>query len=254
MNYLDRVKNIYSNQKQGDIYYHYLDRYISAPITALVSYTSLTPNMATLSMFFFGLAGALYFSFGSATDFIFGGLCFVGLIIADTIDGELARFHKTTSIFGEYFDKLAHYSTNSLMYIGLGLGVYSTYQEITIIYISCFVMVCSLIDQVSRDLLVSCGLAEKNHKKGSSDGPLTVMNGSHLRTIAWNTASHAAFFHIIVLTALLDIAISRVIFLESSLIITHSYILYFACVTVARLCFRIPSIYKLRLTSFSNQQ
>lgn len=252
MNYIERVKNIYSNQKadspNSDLYYKYCTRYISAPITAIVSFTPITPNMATLSMFFFGVLGFIFFSFGNATSFMLGGLCFVGLIIADTIDGELARFYGTSSLFGDYFDKLAHYSTNSLMYMGVGLGVYSTYQEMTIIYISCFVMVCSLIDQVSRDLLVSCGLAEKNHIKGSSHGPLTVMNGSRLRVVAWNTASHAAFFHIIVLTALLDIAVSMVIFLESGLVITHSYILYFACVTVARLCIRIPSIYKLRLT------
>ena len=252
MNFFDRVSAIFAVQKPNaptsDVYYKYCDRFLSAPITAALSFTPLTPNMATLSMFFLGFMGALYFSFGSAIDFIFGGLCFVGLIIADTVDGELARFHKITSNFGEYFDKLAHYSTNSLMYIGLGLGIYSTYQEIIIIYISCFVMVCHLIDQVSRDLLVSCGLAEKNHTKGSRDGPLSVMNASRIRVVVWNTASHAAFFHIIVLSALLDIAISKVFLLESNLIITHSYILYFACVTVARLCFRIPQIYKLRLT------
>jgi phosphatidylglycerophosphate synthase len=252
MNYIERLKNIYSNQKvekhTNDWLYKYFTRNISAPITAFVSFTPITPNMATLSMFFLGVLGSVFFSFGTAADYIVGGLCFVGLNVADTIDGELARFNNTSSLFGDYFDKLAHYSTNSLIYIGIGIGVYSTYQEMTIIYISCFVMVCSLIDQVSRDLLVSCGLAEKNHTKGSSVSPLTVMNGSRLRVVAWNTASHAAFFHIIVFTALLDIAVSKVIFLESGLVITHSYILYFACVTVARLCFRIPSIYKLRLT------
>ena len=77
MNYFERLKNIHTNQKQGDIYYLYLTRYISAPISALLSFTPVTPNMATLSMFFFGILGAVFFSFGSATDYMIGGLCFI---------------------------------------------------------------------------------------------------------------------------------------------------------------------------------
>jgi len=250
MNYFERLKNIYSNQKQdsptSDVYYKYCTRYISAPITAILSFTPITPNMMTLSMFFFGITGSIFFSFGGATNFIIGGLCFIGLIIADTIDGELARFYGTYSLFGDYFDKLAHYSTNSLIYIGLGLGVYSTYQEMTIIYIACFVMVCALIDNVSRDLLVGCGLADAKQKKGSKDGPLSVMNGSWLRNLAWNTASHAAFFHLIVLTCLLDLLIKEIFVLDVDLIITHFYIIYFSIMTVARLGFRVPLIYNLR--------
>ena len=84
MNFFDRVSAIFAVQKPNaptsDVYYKYCDRFLSAPITAALSFTPLTPNMATLSMFFLGFMGALYFSFGSAIDFIFGGLCFASFL------------------------------------------------------------------------------------------------------------------------------------------------------------------------------
>ena len=179
MKYIDRVKNIYSNQKQGDIYYNYFTRYISAPITACLSYTSLTPNMATLSMFFFGITGSIFFSLGSPVHFMIGGLCFVLLIVADTVDGELARFHGTSSLFGDYFDRLAHYTTNPLMIIGVGIGIYSNFEDIIIIYVSAIVMICYLIDDISRDLIISCGLAESNSRKDEKES-FSIHKGSRL--------------------------------------------------------------------------
>ena len=165
MKYSDRLNTIFATQKKGgDIYYNYFTRYISAPLTALISYTFITPNMATLSMFFFGIVGAIFFSFGGAHNFLWGGIFFVLLIIADTIDGELARFRGTSSLFGDYFDRLAHYTTNPLMILGVGLGIYSEYPETYFLYITYFIMICYLIDDISRDLLISCGLADSDSK------------------------------------------------------------------------------------------
>ena len=134
MNYFKRLENIFSNQKSGDIYYRYYTRFISAPITALISFTSITPNMATLSMFFFGILGAVFLSLGDAYSYILGGIFFQLLIIADTVDGELARFRGTSSLFGDYFDRLAHYATNPLCIIGIGLSLYLNFQEVAIMY------------------------------------------------------------------------------------------------------------------------
>ena len=130
MSYFNRVKNIYDNQKKGDIYYMYFTRYISAPITAILTYTKFTPNLATLAMFFFGILGSLLFSFGDTFGYIFGGLSFVMLIVSDTVDGELARFKGTSSLFGDYLDRLAHYVTNTSMILCIGIGIYSTYNDI----------------------------------------------------------------------------------------------------------------------------
>lgn len=241
MSYFNRVKNIYDNQKKGDIYYMYFTRYISAPITGILSYTKVTPNMATLAMFFFGILGSFLFSFGDTFGYIFGGLSFVMLIVSDTVDGELARFKGTSSLFGDYLDRLAHYVTNTSMILCIGVGIYSTYNEIIILYISIIVTVCYLFDDVSRDLLISCGLAEGKSRKNEKN-KFSIIKGSKLKTLIFYTASNTAFFHLIILTALFD----HLFYLKYHLIITHIYIAYFSIATIFKIFFRLPLIVSLK--------
>jgi len=245
MNYIQRVKTVYLNQKDGDIYYNYFTRYISAPITALLTYTLITPNMATVAMFFFGILGAIFFSFGQSHFYICGGICYILLIVSDTVDGELARYHGTSSLFGDYLDRLAHYVTNSAMILGIGIGVYSIYQEIIIFYISAFILICYLFDDVSRDLLISCGLADSNSRKQEKE-KLSIIKESAFKTAIAYTAKNTAFMHLIVLTALIDIFINKFYNNSFNLLVTHSYIIYFSIATVIKVLFRLPLIISLK--------
>ena len=72
MSFIKRFKNIRSNQKSGDIYYLYFTKHLSAFITTIISYTRVTPNMATGMMFVFGLIGAYLFSIGGSINYFFG--------------------------------------------------------------------------------------------------------------------------------------------------------------------------------------
>jgi len=245
MNYFERVKKVFLNQKDGDIYYNYFTRYISAPITALLTYTWITPNMATYTMFFWGLSGAFFFSFGQSSFYIMGGLCYILLIVADTVDGELARYNGTSSLFGDYLDRLAHYVTNSAMISGIGIGLYVTYNEIIIFYISTFVLICYLFDDVSRDLLISCGLAESKSRKEEKE-KLSIINKSNFRTFIAYTAKNTAFMHLIVLAPLIDILINKFYNNDINLVVTHSYILYFFIATIIKVLFRLPLIISLK--------
>lgn len=245
MSYINRVKIIYNNQKNGDIYYMYFTRYISAPITAILTYTKVTPNMATLAMFFFGIMGSIFFSLGDVYSYIIGGLSFVFLIVSDTVDGELARFKGTSSLFGDYLDRLAHYVTNTSMFLGIGIGLYSTYQELIIFYISTFVLVCYLFDDISRDLLISCGLTDGKSRKKEKEN-LSIIKGSPIKTFVFYTASNTAFVYLIIITAIMDILIENFFNSNFPLLITHIYIAYFYLATMFRVIFRLPLIISLK--------
>lgn len=245
MKYFERLKNIYENQKSGDIYYRYFTRFISAPTTALVSYTPITPNMATLSMFFFGILGAVFLSLGNVYFYILGGLSFQLLIIADTVDGELARFRGTSSLFGDYFDRLAHYATNPLCIIAIGLSLYTNYNEIGIIYFASFAMGCYLLDDISRDLLISCGLSTKSERK-SVKSTMAIMPKSSIKVFFANTGSNTAFFHLIVLAAFIDILLINIFNFQNDLFISHAYMFYFLILTIIKFFMRIPLIWQLR--------
>jgi phosphatidylglycerophosphate synthase len=195
--------------------------------------------MATMAMFFWGLSGAFFFSFGLSHCYIYGGICFVLLIISDTVDGELARYNGTSSLFGDYLDRLAHYVTNSAMILGLGIGLYLTYETIIIFYISTFILICYLFDDISRDLLISCGLAESNSRKEGKE-ELSIINGSIFKRYVAYTASNTAFMHIVILIALLDI------FYEFELLLIHLYIGYFYSLSIIKVLYRIPKIISLK--------
>ena len=76
------------------------------------------------------------------------------LNIADTSDGELARLRQQTTSFGEYLDRLCHYFTNSMMCLGLGIGLYVESSNLIYIYISYIGCCCYVLDDVSKDLLL----------------------------------------------------------------------------------------------------
>ena len=245
-NYFDRVKIIYLAQKDGDIYYKYFTRFISAPITAILTYTRITPNMATLAMFFFGILGGFLFSLGEAHYYILGGISFILLIVSDTVDGELARYNNISSSFGDYLDRLAHYVTNTCMILGLGIGIYNNYPDILIFYLTTIVLVFYLFDDVSRDLVISCGLADDVTSRKREKENLSVVKGSKLRKCIAYTASNTAFMHLIIIIAVLDILYVDYFNSNYKLLITYLYVIYFSLATIVKVLFRIPLIISLK--------
>lgn len=245
MKYKDRLSKISSDQKNGDFYYNNLTKHISAPLTSILSYTPLTPNMATLTMFFFGLSGAFFFSYGTPYGYLYGGTSFVLLILADTVDGELARFQEKSSLFGDYFDRLAHYTTNPLLFLGLGIGLYSNFGSIIYIYLSSLAMIFYLLDDLSRDLVITSGLSKIKNRKEQKE-KMSITNNSHLRKFLSNTGSNTAFFHIIIFSALIDIILLQYFYANTNLLVSHFYIGYFMLLTVGKFFFRIPKIWSLK--------
>ena len=86
------------------------------------------------------------------------------------------------------------------MILGVGLGIYSEYPETYLLYITYFIMICYLIDDISRDLLISCGLADSDSRKEGKNS-MSIYKGSKLKTFVYYTASNTAFFHIIILVS-----------------------------------------------------
>ena len=70
-------------------------------------------------------------------------------------------------------------------------------------------MICYLLDDVSRDLLISCGLSIKSERKGVKS-EMSIMPRSRLKVFFSNTGSNTAFFHLIVFAALIDILLINI--------------------------------------------
>ena len=83
----------------------------------------VTPNHLTSLRLAFGLAAAAAFAMGSGSWPAVGAGLFVVSMLLDRADGELARLSGKTSPFGHKLDLVTDALCNSLVFVGLGLGL-----------------------------------------------------------------------------------------------------------------------------------
>src|SRR4051794_13467805 len=98
----------------------YVRRY-SIYLTRLVLPTRVTPNALTWGMIVAGVLAAGALTVPGLWGAIAAFLLIQCQILLDCSDGELARWRKQSSVAGIYLDRFAHYFTESLLPIALGI-------------------------------------------------------------------------------------------------------------------------------------
>jgi phosphatidylglycerophosphate synthase len=95
-------------------------RDVSLRFTALFIRTPVTANQLTGLMIVVGLLAAVA---AAAPGWVTGVLAFIGVLIyfmLDLCDGEVARWHKKTSITGVYLDRVGHYVVEAALLSAYG--------------------------------------------------------------------------------------------------------------------------------------
>ena len=72
----------------------YILRPIAFIIVKLLYPTNVTPNQVSYTAILFGLISAFFFSLGTLTGFLVGGLLYFFILILDCVDGMIARLKK----------------------------------------------------------------------------------------------------------------------------------------------------------------
>lgn len=242
-NYWNRVSEIRIAQNFKEFYSRFFSGYMSIYLTAALSYTKITPNMVTFTMFFWGILGGLLFSIGDPIYYLLGSLSLMMLNVADAADGELARYTGAVSNGGDYLDRVAHYVTNAAAIIGMGVGLYLQYGELWILGFAIAVEIAHTSDDAARDLLVTCGLADniKDGERKKEKLKTKAINSMKLARIGQIIGTNMAFFHLTALCALIDI----IFFEHEETGLTIVYFLLFGLITIAKLCVRIYRIKNL---------
>ena len=88
---------------------------ILAPLSSLLTHAGITSNMVSL----FGVIMALLFAILIRRNHILAAICLALAILADLIDGPLARHQKTASDRGKVVDMVSDASTFTIIIIGL---------------------------------------------------------------------------------------------------------------------------------------
>lgn len=107
-------------------------RPITIYLTKLFLYTPITANQATLLSILSGVLGGFFLILGNNLFDIVGILLLYFYWLLDHVDGEIARYRKSGSLTGEYFDFVAHYIVFPIFLIGMTFGAYKDIGEIWI--------------------------------------------------------------------------------------------------------------------------
>lgn len=102
----------------------HLNRRVSRFISTGLVLTPVTPNQITLVGASIGMIGAFLLSWAGYWPKLIGSLLFLFCIIADGVDGEIARLKLQATSFGHYLDIITDNLVHVAIFVGITLGLY----------------------------------------------------------------------------------------------------------------------------------
>jgi phosphatidylglycerophosphate synthase len=101
----------------------YLFRPFAFLVVKLVSRTSITPNQLSISSMVTGILSSVFFSLGTVTSFLVGGILYGMTRVLDCSDGMVARLKKNGTIVGRIMDGTVDYVNGIVIYVGFFVGI-----------------------------------------------------------------------------------------------------------------------------------
>jgi len=102
----------------------YLGRFPSFYVAWVFLRLNISANQATLICIAVGLASSAFLALGSYVSKLIGALLVLLYLMLDCVDGNIARYRKSSSPYGEFMDALSGYLVIPFLFIGLGLGAF----------------------------------------------------------------------------------------------------------------------------------
>jgi phosphatidylglycerophosphate synthase len=235
MNYSNIKRTIISQQDSNDFYFNIFTRYMSIHLTYILIKLKIKANQVTLFMLIPALIGMYFISKGTAVSYLVGGVLFVIHDILDTCDGEICRYNNEYSNIGALSDSLIHFFSNFFMiyFSVIGIGYISDFEYIR--EISClfaFIMVIDMYLKLKFNYInLSISNNHKNNKSSKQSGLFYKINSIFFGNVA--------FFHLILITSLIDIIVD-----QSTPHITYIYIILFNLGLVFKFLYRLLLVKK----------
>lgn len=111
-------------------YAKYVVRPFSIYITKILLYTPITANQVSFLSMIMGVCGAFAIGYGTFRSGVMGVILLQVSYILDCIDGEIARYHKQSSVNGIFIDFLGHRIVIPLIFFGAAFMIYMNTQNI----------------------------------------------------------------------------------------------------------------------------
>jgi phosphatidylglycerophosphate synthase len=122
---LEKIKEKAYKKKKGMPWYGVnVTHRISIRIVGVIQGLELPPDLITFFSIILGLIGAFLFCIPREGAYLAGALFIELYYVFDAVDGQYARLRGKTSVTGAYFDYISNHIVQSLMFLGMGSGLF----------------------------------------------------------------------------------------------------------------------------------
>ncbi len=115
--------------------------FVTAPLAIAVNYAVvdikwLTPNLITLFSFITAIISSLFIIAGGTVNFTIAAVLIHWSHVLDCMDGQMARYRKTSSLVGNFFDKLTDQLQVSIWFGSVGYAAYAQSQNVLPLFLA----------------------------------------------------------------------------------------------------------------------
>jgi phosphatidylglycerophosphate synthase len=134
----DKLTRLWATKTKNDEWW---SSFVTAPLAILFNYFVvdikwLTPNLITLFSFIVAIASAVLIILGGTVNFISAAVLIHLSHILDCMDGQMARYRKTSSLAGCYFDKLTDQLQVTLWFGAIGYAAYAQSHDVVPVFLA----------------------------------------------------------------------------------------------------------------------
>ena len=108
----------------GNRMVRYFERPAALYITWVLIHTPVTAHQVTFIALSVAVAGAICFTFGTPGYFLVAVLLWQFWYLLDHVDGQIARYRRSVSLEGVFYDFVMHHVVNLIMGFAIGYGCY----------------------------------------------------------------------------------------------------------------------------------
>ncbi|MGL1890178.1 MAG: CDP-alcohol phosphatidyltransferase family protein [Spirochaetaceae bacterium] len=136
------------NSEKIDLWLYHFARPFSWPLTWLCITLGLSASAVTYISIVAVIVGAICLILGNYTITIVGILLFNFWVILDCVDGNIARYKKTFSQYGEFIDAVGGYFATTFLFSSLGYLSYRLFDDPNYLILGFWATISSLFSRL----------------------------------------------------------------------------------------------------------
>jgi len=211
-------------------------RKVSIYFTKLLLNTPISGNQTTFLFILIGIVAGAFFTSGNYWHSVIGALVLQLWYIFDCVDGEVARYRKSTSITGRFLDYFSHFIIHPYIFICMSFGVYNLFYDVKVFIFGFSAALSTVLYEVIEPCEYKAILWEY-YKRGSSVSAkrpsleqLTTETGRRFKTF-FNIFIYPQIMNVITVAAIIDRFIPDVVIGSVKFNCMHIVLLFYGLTT-----------------------